>query len=567
MTTEFDAIVVGSGISGGWAAKELTEKGLKVLLLDRGRHVKHSEDYPTEGKAPWEMPMRGRLSKETLDKDYEIQKQTWLSEENKHFWVKDSEHPYVQDNDKRFNWHRGYHLGGRSLIWGKQCYRLSDLDFEANKNDGHGSDWPIRYKDLSPWYDHVERFAGISGSMEGLSHLPDGVFQPPMDLNCAEKFVKANLEEAYPDRKLIIGRAAHLTEPTEEQMELGRGQCQSRNQCGRGCSFGAYFSSQSATLPAAQRTNNLTIVTDAIGHSVIYDPKTKKASGVRVIDANTKQGREYRGKLVFLCASAIGSTQIMLNSVSETFQNGIANGSGVLGHYLMDHVFRAGAGGRVPGFLEKYYVGRRPNGTYIPRFRNLGSDDQSDKFLRGYGYQGGAGRGGWSRANDSTEVGVDLKNKLQQPGDWWYGMTGFGEMLPRYENHMRIDRKNLDQWGMPMVHISCEFSENERNMLVDMRDAGIEMLKAAGLKEVHGWIADDVVPGQCIHEMGTARMGHDPKDSILNGFNQAHEVSNLFVTDGASMASAACQNPSLTYMALTARAADYAVTQLKAGKI
>ncbi|MBT6033608.1 MAG: GMC family oxidoreductase [Kordiimonadaceae bacterium] len=565
MAEEFDAIVVGSGISGGWAAKEFTEKGMKTLLIDRGRHVEHKEDYPTENKAPWELPNRGRMSKDEQDKDYEIQKLAFLGESNKHFFVKDTEHPYDQPEDKFSTWIRGYHLGGRSIMWGKQTYRWSEMDFNSNKEDGYGVDWPIRYDDISPWYDHVEKFAGISGSKEGISNLPDGVFQPPMDMTCVEKAMKPKIEEAFPDRHFIMARVAHLTEPTEEQSELGREKCQFRNECQRGCSFGAYFSSQSATLPAAERTGNLTIVTDAIGHSVTYDALSGKATGVRVIDANTKVGREYTAKVVFLCASTIGSTQIMLNSISETFQNGIANGSGALGHYLMDHIYQAGAEGRMPGFEDVYYSGRRPGGIYIPRFRNLNGDKQ-EGFLRGYGYQGGASRRSWSSGVDDAGYGAEFKQKNQGPGDWWFSMTGFGEMLPRYENHISVDHDNLDQWGVPMLTISAEFSENEKNLQKDIAEEGERILKAAGLVDVRSW-ANDAQVGLCIHEMGTARMGRDPKTSVLNGHNQAHEVSNLFVTDGACMTSTACQNPSLTYMALTARAVDYAVTQMKAGTL
>lgn len=571
MAEEFDAIVVGSGISGGWAAKEFTEKGLKTLLIDRGRNVEHRQDYPTENKAAWQLPMNSRISKDILEEDYQVQKMAFLQEYNKHFFVKDSDHPYENAQDKElFTWIRGYQLGGRSLIWGKQCYRWSDMDFNSNKSDGFGIDWPIRYDDIEKWYDHVETFAGISGANDGVRNLPDGKFQPAMEFTCIEQKIKENFEEAYDDRHFIIGRAAHLTEPTQEQKDLGREKCQFRDECMRGCSFGAYFSSQSATLPAAERTGNLTIVTDAICHSVTYDAKTKKASGVRIIDTNTKERREYSAKVIFLCASTVGTTQIMLNSTSETFKNGIANGSGALGHYLMDHIYQAGARGRMPGFKDRYYSGRRPNGIYIPRFRNLpwGSDenDKSDHFQRGYGFQGYTERLGWDRANVETGHGGDFKNSLQQPGDWWFSMTGFGEMLPRYENHMKLLSNKTDKWGIPMVHISCEFSENELNMQQDIANEGARILKSVGLTDVTKW-ANKPYVGLCIHEMGTARMGDDASESVLNKHNQAHEVSNLFVTDGSCMTSTACQNPSLTYMALTARAVDYAVDQMKEGKL
>lgn len=562
MAEEFDAIVVGSGISGGWAAKEFCEKGLKTLIIERGRNVERG-DYPTEGKGPWELPNHGRTSREELDKDYFLHRQTGIDEWNKHFFAKDSEKPYSQEDGKPFTWIRGHQLGGKSLTWGRVALRLSDLDFEANKKDGHGNDWPIRYDDLSQWYDYVERFAGISGSKENIPHLPDGIFQPPMELNCIEQFVKEKVEAQFPDRKIIPSRTANLTEPTEEQMELGRGACQYRAECIRGCSFGAYFSSQSATLPAAERTGNLNIVTDAIAHSIEYDEKAGKATGVRIVDANTKEERVYKAKVIFLCASALGSTQIMLNSISERFPNGIANDSGVLGHYLMDHIFFAGARGRYAGFQDKYYKGRRPNAIYVPRFRNVG-DDTSD-FLRGYGYEG------WSSRvrNDGAEsggYGPDFKESLKSPGEWEIEIMGFGEMLPRYENHVRLDMNKTDEWGIPQLHVSCEHSDNERMMLKDMMDSAVEMLNTAGLKDVTGYV-NPKPPGLCIHEMGTARMGRDPKESILNAHNQAHTVKNLFVTDGASMASSGAQNPSLTYMAMTARAVDYAVKELKAGNI
>ncbi len=563
MAEEFDAIVVGSGISGGWAAKELCEKGLKTLLIERGRNVE-AGDYPTENKAPWELPNHGRTSREELARDYPIQRQTGINEYHKHFFIRDPEKPYSQDAERPFTWIRGHQLGGKSLTWGKVSLRLSDLDFEANKKDGHGTDWPIRYKDIAPWYDYVEKFAGISGSYEGLSHLPDGIFQPPMEFTCVEKHAKDRIEEAFPDRHLIISRTANLTEPTEEQLALGRGKCQFRNECMRGCSFGAYFSSQSATLPAAERTGNLTILTDAIVHSVTYDAQTKKASCVRVIDAHSKQGSEYNAKIIFLCASALGSTHIMLNSVSETFPGGIANGSGALGHYLMDHVFHAGARGKLDINDERYYSGRRPNGVYIPRFQNL--DSEHPDFIRGYGYEGWSSREGWNRLTDGTGHGADFKESLNKPGAWEFEIMGFGEMLPRFENHVRLDPNKTDAWGIPLLHASCDHSENEIAMQQSMKEEAEQMLKAAGLYDIEGY-ARKRPPGLCIHEMGTARMGRDPASSVLNEFNQAHEVDNLFVTDGAAMASTACQNPSLTYMALTARAADFAVTQLKEGHI
>ncbi|HPF46534.1 MAG: GMC family oxidoreductase [Alphaproteobacteria bacterium] len=562
MSTDFDAIVVGSGISGGWAAKELTEKGLKTLLIERGRRV-DAGDYPTEGKAPWELPNRGRTSKTELERDYPIQRQTGINEQHKHFFIKDPEKPYIQEEGRPFSWIRGHQLGGKSLTWGKVSLRFSDLDFEANKKDGHGTDWPIRYRDIAPWYDYAERFAGISGSKEGLPHLPDGIFQPPMEMSCVERAAKKGIEAAFPDRHLIISRTANLTEPTEEQLALGRSKCQFRNECMRGCSFGAYFSSQSATLPAAERTGNLTIITDAVCQKVNYDPKSKKATGVRVIDANSKEIKDYTAKVIFLCASALGTTQIMLNSTSESFPNGIANSSSVLGHYLMDHVFQAGARGKMT-IDDRYYSGRRANAVYIPRFHNL--SEKHPDFIRGYGYEGWSSRDDWNRLTEAPLYGIELKNKLRTPGDWSFEIMGFGEMLPNFENHVRLDPNKKDQWDMPLLRISVEHSDNEKAMQQSMKFEAEEMLKKAGFHDIESY-ADEPPPGLCIHEMGTARMGRDPKTSILNGFNQAHDVNNLFVTDGAAMASTACQNPSLTYMALTARAADYAVSQLKAGQI
>jgi choline dehydrogenase-like flavoprotein len=561
--SDFDAIVVGSGISGGWAAKELTERGLKVLLLERGRDVTHRQGYITEGKAAWETPLAGQIPESLAESDYAVQDQCYaFSDYTKHFFVNDRENPYVAKEDKPFSWIRGYHLGGRSVTWHRQCYRLSDLDFEANKLDGHGTDWPIRYKDLAPWYDHVETFAGISGSQEGLPQLPDGQFQPPFPMNCVEKDVKSRIEAAYPDRKLIIGRTAHITEPTEEQISLGRSRCMNRNECQRGCSFGAYFSSLSATLPAANRTGNLTTVTDAIVNNVVYDENSNRASGVRVIDANTREYRTYTGRLVFLCASALGTTQIMLNSTSERFPNGIANSSGTLGRYLMDHLMGPAAVGVYAGHNDKYFSGRRATACYVPRFRNV--TDKDDRFLRGFGYQGGASRRSWQRGTSVEGIGIDLKKNLRQPGPWEFGIGGFGEMLPDRRNRAWLDEKNTDSWGMPILQIECEHRENDLAMLDAIATDAEELLKVAGLTNIRTNRGKDP-PGLAIHEMGTARMGHDPTTSVLNKINQTHDIPNLFVTDGSAMTSSACQNPSLTYMALTVRASAAAVEMLKEG--
>lgn len=549
----YDAIVVGSGISGGWAAKELTEKGLNTIMLERGRDVKHVEDYPTMFKDPWELPNNDRLSHEELQ-DYKKQNRTGytIRHSTKHWWVKDTEHPYQEK--KRFDWIRGYHLGGRSLLWGRQSYRWGPQDFEANAQDGFGVDWPIRYKDLEKWYDYVEAHAGISGQKEGLSQLPDGNFLPPMEMNCIEKHVRERISKNYDDRIMTIGRTAHLTHPHK-----GRGNCQYRNLCMRGCPYGAYFSTQSSTLPPAMETGNLTIRPQSIVTEVLYDPETKKATGVRVMDAETGEYLEYNARVVFLCASALGSTWILMNS-TEHFPDGMGNASGELGHNLMDHHFRVGASGSFDGFEDKYYSGRRPNGIYVPRFRNI--KDKHPDFVRGYGYQGGGGRGSWTRSVAELSIGEKLKEEIATPGEWSFGLTGFGEMLPYHENKVTLTHDKLDKHGLPTFVFDCEIKDNELAMRKDMADQAAEMLERAGLKNVNPYDSE-YAPGLGIHEMGTARMGRDPKTSVLNKWNQLHEVKNVFVTDGACMTSAACQNPSLTYMALTARAADFAVAELK----
>jgi choline dehydrogenase-like flavoprotein len=554
---EYDAIVVGSGMSGGWAAKELCEKGLKVLVVERGPALVHGA-YPNEFSQPWDLAYRGLGDRALFEDEYPIQQLCYaFGEATQHLFVNDRAHPYLNPEDKPYRWIRGYHLGGRSLMWARQVYRWSDLDFEANAQDGHGVDWPIRYRDIAPWYSYVERFIGVSGRAENRPHFPDGEFLPPMEMNCAEEFLKAGIEGAYPDRLMSIGRVANLTRPHQ-----GRGACQYRNQCHRGCSYGGYFSSLSATLPAAQRTGNLTIVTDAIVHSVTYDEVRVRATGVRVIDARSGEHREYGGRLVFLCASTLGTTQIMLNSTSARFPNGIGNSSGALGHNLMDHPFQAGAYGEIPGLADRYYFGRRPNGVYIPRFRNLGGPDSDGlDFLRGYAYQGQATRGGWDRGSGREGLGAELKSSLRDPGPWTMWLGGFGEQLPRHENHVTLDPDQTDQWGIPLLRISAAWSENERRLLADAAEQAAEMLEAAGCVNVRPHQVS-TPPGFCIHEMGTARMGRDPRTSVLNAHNQSHDVPNLFVTDGACMTSSAHQNPSLTYMALTARAADYAVAEL-----
>lgn len=561
----FDAIVVGSGITGGWAAKELTEQGLKTLMVERGRPVEHRKDYIGEGVKSWEMPFRGAIEKNVADEQYAVQKQNYaFSDATKHFYGNDRDYPYSTPEGKPFSWIRGNQLGGKSLLWHRQSYRWSDLDFAANAKDGHGVDWPIRYGDLTDWYDHVETHAGISGSVENMPVLPDSKFLPPFEFNNVEKVIKQQLEAKYSDRKLIMGRCAHLSQPAPHHVAQGRVQCMARNECQKGCSFGAYFSTQSSTLPAAVKTGNLSIATNSIVHSVIYDPKTRRASGVRVIDSETMEVREYFAKVIFLCASTLGTTQIMLNSVSEQFPTGIANSSGVLGHYLMDHLYGAGASGIVPGHLEEYYSGRRPTGLYVPRFRNVSKQDAP--FVRGYAYQASAQREHWSNFANKDGFGADFKHAIRNAGNWSFGLNGSGEMLPDFDNKVTLHPTLKDKWGMPQLLIDCTFSDNDLKMQKDIAETAGEMLEVIGLKNVkthdRKW-----PPGLSIHEMGTARMGKDPKTSILNGYNQAHDVPNLFVTDGACMTSSAWQNPSLTYMALTARACRYAVEQLRQGKL
>jgi choline dehydrogenase-like flavoprotein len=567
-TEIFDAIVVGSGISGGWAAKELTEKGLKTLMVERGRPVEHRKDYVGEGIKAWQMPFRGKVENSIVDEQHYVQKKCYaFNDATKHFFGNDKDYPYSTPKDKPFDWIRGNQLGGKSLLWHRQSYRWSEHDFTANARDGHGVDWPIRYKDIEKWYDHVEIHAGISGSVENDPALPDSKFLPPFEMNAVEKEMKARIEKKWKTRKLIMGRTAHLSVPAPHHTAQGRIQCQTRNECQKGCSFGAYFSTQSSTLPAALATNNLTIATNSVVHSVIYDPKTNRATGVRVIDADTRETREYFAKVIFLCASTLGTTQIMLNSKSESFPTGIANSSGALGHYLMDHLYGAGASGRVEGFEEEYYSGRRPTGLVMPRFTNY--SEMNPKFLRGYQITGSAMRQGWDTFSQQDGFGADYKKAIRSAGSWIFNLGGSGEMLPRYENQVSLHPTLKDKWGIPQLHIECDLSENDWKMFEDIADTCAEILEGIGVKDITKKIdaKKDWHPGLAIHEMGTARMGKDPKTSVLNGWNQAHDVPNLFVTDGSSMASCASQNPSLTYMALTARAADYAVQQLKLGKI
>ena len=557
-TNSFDAIVVGSGISGGWAAKELTEKGLKTLVIERGRNVEHIKDYTTASMAPWEFPHH--LYNTVADREENPVQSTNYNEATKHFFVNDKEHPYIQETP--FMWVRGYQVGGRSLTWGRQSYRLSELDFEANAKDGVAVDWPIRYKDIAPWYDYVENFVGISGQCEGLPHLPDGQFLPPMEMNCIETEFTQKVREKYNDRIVTIGRVANLSKGWN-----GRGPCQYRNLCARGCPFSGYFSSNAATLPAAMQTGNMTLLPDSIVVEVLYSEETRKATGVRVMNSHTKQVTDYFARVIFLNASTIATASILLQSVSRSFPNGLGNSSGQVGHNLMDHFTGTGAIGQSDLFQDQYYSGRRPTGIYIPRFRNRTGDQPRKDYIRGYGYQGIGSRTEWMEQMETLPgFGSDYKRQLLKPGPWVLWMGAWGETLPYYENRVALDADKKDQWGLPLVKIHFEYHENEKAMRKDILASAEEMLTTAGFHSIHSYNHEDP-GGSAVHEMGTARMGRDPRTSVLNGFNQMHDVKNVFITDGSCMTSSACQNPSLTYMALTARACDYAVGALKRGEI
>jgi choline dehydrogenase-like flavoprotein len=552
----YDAIVVGSGISGGWAAKELTEKGLRVLLLERGKNVEHVKDYPNAQKAPWQYPHRG-LRTYAMEEAFPVLKRDYpLNEKNLDWWVDEQESPYTEV--KRFDWYRGYHVGGRSLLWGRQSYRLSDFDFEANARDGIAIDWPIRYADIAPWYDHVERHAGIAGSVENLAQLPDGRFQPAMPLNCGEELIAGRVRNLFDGRRRIIpGRVANLTQPLP-----GRAPCQYRSACWLGCPFGAYFSTQSSTLPAAIATGRLTLKTFAIATEVLYDRDRRRATGVRVLDAVTQRTTDYTARIVFLCASTLNTAWLLMRSATDVWPDGLGSSSGELGHNLMDHHFRAGAEGVIPdsSLDAQYYYGQRPTGFYIPRYRNLFGDRR--RYLRGFGYQGSASRRGWQRAIRELGIGGAFKDAMAQPGEWQIGAIAFGEMLPDHQNKVTLDRERADKWGLPVLAIDCAIGENEKLMRRDMIDDMAELLEESGVREVLPFDRG-YAPGMGIHEMGTARMGNDPRTSVLNRWNQVWDAPNVFVTDGSCMTSSSCVNPSLTYMALTARAADHAVNELE----
>lgn len=554
----YDAIVVGSGISGGWAAKELCEKGLKVLMLERGGPYDHIKDYKTAQKNPWEFEHRGGTTAEQKKK-YPVIHRGWAANEAvMDGWANEQDCPYTET--KPFTWWRSYRMGGRSILWGRQSYRWSQLDFEGNEKDGIATPWPIGYADLAPWYDHVEKFAGISGSVENIAHLPDGHFLPPMELNCVEKDMAQRIKKEYHEKRhLIIGRVANLTAAIP-----GRTKCEFRNRCWEGCPFGGYFSTQSSTLPAAMKTGNLTVRPYSLVKQVLYDKNSKKATGVEILDTETNQTYEFKSKIVFLCASTLNTAWVLFNSATDVWPGGLGSSSGELGHNVMDHHYNVGASGSVEGFEDQYVFGRRANGFYIPRFVNLGGDKRD--YLRGFGYQGGASREGWGREIAELNIGGDFKDALAEPGKWTIGATGFGEILPYHENKVSLDKNKKDKWGLPVLAMDAELKENEFKMRKDMKEEMRAMFDAAGIKNINTWDNGHAL-GHGIHEMGTARMGRDPKTSVLNKWNQVWDCMNVFVTDGACMTSSACQNPSLTYMALTARAVDYAVSELKKDNI
>ena len=563
MEMNYDAIVIGTGVSGGWAAKELCEKGLKTLVLERGRMIKHNQDYPTANMEDWEFPAGDVITQE-IKKNQPKQSRTGYvnTESTKHFFVNDIEHPY--NEDKRFDWIRGYHVGGRSLLWARQSYRLNPFDFVANKEDGYGVDWPIRYKDLAPWYDYVENYIGVSGENLNLNQFPNQQLLKPMELNCVEKVLQKSISEKYESRHMTIGRVAHITEGTKPG--LGRLSCQFRNRCRRGCPFGAYFSSNSSTLPAAEATGNMTLRPNSIVYEIIYDETKKKATGVKIIDSESKLTYEFKSKIIFMCASTVPTTSILMQSKSSRFPNGLGNDSGELGHNLMDHHFQIGADGVYDGFEDQYYTGRRPNGIYIPRFQNIGGNTKRKDFLRGYGYQGGASRTDWTEYVKEASYGEKLKQAIIKPGKWVMGLNGFGEVLPYHENKMYLNYNKTDNWGLPTVTFDAKLRENELSMRKDMQLQAMEMLDKAGFKDIKPYESSYAL-GLGIHEMGTARMGRDPKTSVLNSFNQMHSVKNIFVSDGSCMTSSGNVNPSLTYMAITARAVNYAVNELRKNNI
>lgn len=567
---KFDVLIVGSGITGGWAAKEFCERGFNTLMIERGRVVEHRVDYEGEGKPVWDFENRTKVDNLLVEQQYKIQKDCYaFHDATKHFFGNDRDLPYQTEKGTDFRWIRANQLGGKSLLWHRQSYRMCPDDFLANQRDGVGNDWPIRYNDLTSWYSYVEKFVGISGSVENIANLPNSEFLPPFEMHKAEKDIKAAVEKAFPGRHLIMGRTAHLTKPTELHMSLGRVQCQARNECQKGCSFGAYFSTQSATLPAAAKTNNLSIAANSVVQSLIYDEKTNRIKGVRVVDNDDLSTREYFADVVFLCASTIGSTQVLLNSKSKKFPNGLANSSGVLGHYLMDHNYNASASGDLDGYEDQFYKGRRPTGCYMPNFQSR-PETYAKGYKRGYAFGMSAYRDDWRAIAGQDGIGADYKDQLTRPGKWKAGFYAQGEMLPVFENQMYLDPTKKDKWGIPQVVFNAKYGANENAMMDDAAEEGIKMLEAAGCTNVNGGTSyqyPDRAPGIAIHEVGTARMGRDPKTSVLNGYCQAHDIPNLFVPDGSSFSSSGTVNPSLTFMALTVRAVDYYVKERKAGRI
>jgi choline dehydrogenase-like flavoprotein len=553
-TNRFDAIVIGSGVSGGFAAKELTEKGLRVLMLDRGVMVEHGEGYPFDGKPAFEIPARNQMPDAVMERDYFIARHGWIAPSNMGFYNNDRLNPYAYDEGEKFYWIRPGAVGGKSLIWGRWSFRWSADDFAANKREGIDGEWPIGYDDVAPWYSYVEKYIGVSGSRENLPYLPDSEFQPPIPMNAAEQWLKPRLEEKFPGRKLIHTRLSNMTEDKPDQ---NRTKCQFRNQCSNGCSFGAYFSTQAVTLPAARATGRLTLQSDAVVTNLEYDSARKRVTGVRYVDAKTGQASVVNADLVFLCASAMGSVQILLNSRAPGSDRSYFDNSGTLGRYVMDHIFRVDIQGEIPGMDDLIEYGRRPGGVYVPRFRNLdGKEDVG--FKRGYGYQGSA------RRDPASPVGfgATMKQGMRRYGPWKFGMGAFGECLPYADNRVSLKSGKVDRFGVPLMRFDVSFRENELRMMKDAREQGEAMLKAAGLRNVTSSEGEHV-PGDAIHEMGGARMGRDPRKSVLNGWSQAHDASNLYVTDGAQMASVSCVNPSLTFMAMTARAADHAVRSMR----
>ncbi len=557
----YDAIVIGSGISGGWAAKELCEKGLKTLVLERGRNIEHIKDYPTMNKSVWEFPHRGWTSKKIREENPLITKAAGYGESTEHFFIKDKDHPFIQE--KPFDWIRGYQVGGKSLTWGRSCQRWSDWDFSAPQRYGYAVDWPIRYNDIAPWYSHAEKFVGICGTKEGIESMPDGEFLPAYELNCVEQHMKEVLWKNY-KRYYISGRWAQLTEPQEIHKQQGRGQCLNRNACMRGCPFGGYFSSVTSTLPWAARTGNLTVRPHSVVHSIIYDEKQGKASGVRVIDAITKEVTEFFARIIFVNASALNTNLILLNSTSNRFPNGLGNDSGVLGKYICFHNYRGSMNGRFEGFTDKFYKGQRPSECVIPNFRNLHMQDTD--FIGGYVIFSGAYRERYNTDAVEPVIGSAFKEAISEPGPWGMYMYMQGETIPKETNQVRLSTDQKDQWGIPLLVTSVDYDDNDEKMLNDFLIQGKEMMEKAGAKDIHTNDSKQP-PGLDIHEMGGVRMGHDPKTSMLNKWNQLHTCKNVFVTDGACMTSTGNQSPSILYMAFTARAASYAVEELKKGNL